>query len=75
MSERPLAQTLASQLLDTYEAGSSFFFASPKRTLLARGTYAQVSAPSGPDALQRLPARVKAVLDEAREILTRVAAR
>jgi isochorismate synthase len=67
MSERPLAQTLASQLLDTYEAGSSFFFASPKRTLLARGTYAPVPAPSGPQALQRLPERVKAVLDEARD--------
>ncbi|ATB27484.1 isochorismate synthase DhbC [Melittangium boletus] len=67
MSERPMAQTLATQLLDSYEAGSSFFFASPKRTLLARGTFATVPPMEGPDALRRLPERVTAVLNEARD--------
>ncbi|MBM7114618.1 isochorismate synthase DhbC [Archangium primigenium] len=67
MSERPLAQTLATQLLDSYEAGSSFFFASPKRTLLARGTFATVPPLDGPEALRRLPEQVRAALDEARD--------
>ncbi|ATB41897.1 isochorismate synthase [Cystobacter fuscus] len=66
MSERPMTQTLATQLLDSYEAGSSFFFASPKRTLLTRGTFATVPPLEGPDALQRLPEHVTTVLNEAR---------
>lgn len=58
---------LATQLLESYEAGSSFFFASPRRTLLARGTFATVPHSGGTNALARLPERVAAVLDEARE--------
>ncbi|XXF81586.1 isochorismate synthase DhbC [Myxococcaceae bacterium GXIMD 01537] len=61
------AQTLAAQLLASYEAGSSFFFASPRRTLLARGTYATVPCPVGADALASLPERVAAVLHAARD--------
>ncbi|WP_224366823.1 isochorismate synthase DhbC [Hyalangium versicolor] len=60
-------QALATQLLESYEAGSSFFFASPRRTLLARGTFATVPSSTGADALQQLPGRVAAVLQEARE--------
>jgi isochorismate synthase len=58
---------LAAQLLESYEAGSSFFFASPRRTLLARGTFATVPHAGGTNALARLPERVAAVLDEVRE--------
>ncbi|PTL85180.1 isochorismate synthase DhbC [Vitiosangium sp. GDMCC 1.1324] len=68
MTESAMAQrTLAAQLLEGYEAGSSFFFASPKRTLLARGTFATVPHPGGANALARLPERVAAVLNDARE--------
>ncbi|EAU67750.1 isochorismate synthase DhbC [Stigmatella aurantiaca DW4/3-1] len=67
-TERPMPpQKLAAQLLESYEAGSSFFFASPKRTMLARGTFATVPHMDGADALQRLPERVAAVLNNARE--------
>ena len=58
---------LAAQLLESYEAGSSFFFATPRRTLLARGTFATVPHLRGEDALERLPSKVKAVLDAARQ--------
>ncbi|MFY0566285.1 isochorismate synthase DhbC [Archangium lansingense] len=58
---------LATQLLDSYEAGSSFFFASPKRTMLARGTFATVPHSGGANALAHLPERVATVLNEARE--------
>jgi isochorismate synthase len=60
-------QRLAAQLLESYEAGSSFFFASPRRTLLAKGTFATVPHPGGTDSLARLPERVAAVLHQARE--------
>lgn len=58
---------LAAQLLESYEAGASFFFATPRRTLLARGTFATVPAPAGEDALNLLPDRVAKVLNDARE--------
>ncbi|MFP2906626.1 isochorismate synthase DhbC [Pyxidicoccus sp. 3LFB2] len=58
---------LAAQLLESYEAGSSFFFASPRRTLLAQGAFATVPHTLGEDALERLPQRVRAVLDDARQ--------
>ncbi len=68
MIERSLApQALATQLLDSYEAGSSFFFASPRRTLLARGTFATVPHPGGTNSLELLPERVAAVLNAARD--------
>ncbi|MFP2924913.1 isochorismate synthase DhbC [Pyxidicoccus sp. 3LG] len=68
MSERPMApQKLAARLLESYEPGSSFFFATPRRTLLARGTFATVPHSAGTQALEQLPARVAAVLAEARE--------
>ncbi len=57
---------LPAQILAGYVPGSSFFFASPRRTLLARGTFATVSHPGGPEALSRLPERVAAALFEAR---------
>ncbi|WNZ65599.1 isochorismate synthase DhbC [Myxococcus sp. MxC21-1] len=66
--EHPMGpQTLAAQLLESYEAGSSFFFATPRRTLLARGTFATVPHQGGADALARLPERVTAVLNDARQ--------
>ncbi|WP_407931720.1 isochorismate synthase DhbC [Citreicoccus inhibens] len=58
---------LAAQLLQSYEAGSSFFFATPQRTLLARGTFATVPCSGGPDALAHLPSRVAGVLHDARQ--------
>jgi isochorismate synthase len=58
---------LAAHLLESYEAGASFFFASPKRTLLAQGTFATVPHLRGADALERLPERVRSVLDSARQ--------
>ncbi|WP_257458609.1 isochorismate synthase DhbC [Archangium lipolyticum] len=68
MTESPtVPQTLATQLLESYEAGSSFFFASPRRTLLARGTFATVPHAGGTNSLERLPERVAAVLNDARE--------
>ena len=68
MIERAMgSQMLAAQLLESYEPGSSFFFASPRRTLLARGTFATVPHPGGTDSLSRLPERVAAVLHEARQ--------
>ncbi|NMO20484.1 isochorismate synthase DhbC [Pyxidicoccus fallax] len=60
-------QMLAAQLLESYEAGSSFFFATPRRTILARGTFATVPHTAGADALERLPSRVAAVLADARQ--------
>lgn len=61
-------QLLAAQLLEAYEAGSSFFFASPWRTTLARGTFATVPCAGGAQGLAELPERVAAVLDAAREV-------
>lgn len=67
-TERAVApQKLAAQLLESYEAGSSFFFASPRRTLLAQGTFATVPHVGGASSLERLPERVAAVLSEARQ--------
>ncbi|HYI00032.1 isochorismate synthase DhbC [Hyalangium sp.] len=60
-------QRLAAQLLESYEAGSSFFFASPRRTLLARGTFATVPHPGGANSLERLPQRVAEVLSKVRD--------
>lgn len=58
---------LAAQLLESYEAGASFFFATPRRTLLARGTFTTVPSPGGVDALEHLPERVARVLHDVRE--------
>ncbi|WP_164002164.1 isochorismate synthase DhbC [Pyxidicoccus caerfyrddinensis] len=60
-------ESLPAQLLESYAAGSSFFFASPRRTLLARGTFATVPHTRGEDALERLPGSVRNVLDAARQ--------
>ncbi|WP_224244357.1 isochorismate synthase DhbC [Hyalangium gracile] len=68
MTARNMApQALATHLLESYEAGSSFFFASPRRTMLTRGTFATVPCPVGANALAELPGRVAAVLRDARE--------
>ncbi|MCP3099467.1 isochorismate synthase DhbC [Myxococcus sp. K15C18031901] len=60
-------QKLAAQLLRSYEAGSSFFFASPRRTLLAQGTFATVPHAGGTNSLEKLPERVAKVLADARQ--------
>ncbi len=52
----------ASELIDTYEAGSSFFLASPQRTLLAKGEAARLSVQGGADRLKSLPQRVAELL-------------
>ncbi|MEK5040044.1 isochorismate synthase DhbC [Sporosarcina sp. FSL K6-3457] len=49
---------LAAKLLENYRAGSSFFWSSPKQTLLARGEYTRLIAPGEPDRLVSLPQRV-----------------
>nr|WP_324291420.1 isochorismate synthase DhbC [Corallococcus sp. bb12-1] len=60
-------ESLATRLLRDYDAGSSFFFATPKRTMLARGVFATVPHSGGTNSLEGLPARVAAVLDASRE--------
>ncbi|MEH6978984.1 isochorismate synthase, partial [Bacillus pseudomycoides] len=42
MNHTTALKELATKLLDDYKAGSSFFFASPYRTILAEGTFATV---------------------------------
>ncbi|KPV57784.1 isochorismate synthase [Paenibacillus sp. A3] len=52
----------ASELIDMYEAGSSFFLASPQRTLLAKGEVARLSVQGGADRLKSLPQHVAELL-------------
>ncbi|MFB6367510.1 isochorismate synthase DhbC [Paenibacillus elgii] len=52
----------ASELIDTYEAGSSFFLASPQRTLLAKGEAARLSVQGGADRVKSLPQRAAELL-------------
>ena len=61
------SQTLATHLLESYEAGSSFFFASPRRTMLARGMFSTVPSLGGARGLADLPERVGVALAAARE--------
>ncbi|NNV02340.1 isochorismate synthase DhbC [Brevibacillus sp. MCWH] len=57
--------TSATALLEAYQAGSAFFFSSPKRTLLAEGEWARLPEYEGPDALRSLPRRVAELLASA----------
>lgn len=57
----------ATQLLEEYRAGLSFFFSSPQRTLLAQGEWARLPDQEGPDALRSLPQRAAALLAEAKQ--------
>ncbi|UQA63141.1 isochorismate synthase DhbC [Polyangium aurulentum] len=51
-----------SALLEEYSLGSSFFFSSPKGTILAQGVREIVAEPSGTASREGLPERVTAVL-------------
>ncbi|MDL4770559.1 MULTISPECIES: isochorismate synthase DhbC [Thermomonosporaceae] len=55
--------TDAAGLLTDYRPGSSFFFSSPERTLLAQGTWADV--PAAPHAPRTLPGRAASALGTA----------
>ncbi|MGG4393079.1 isochorismate synthase DhbC [Paenibacillus thiaminolyticus] len=57
----------AAELLEQYRTGTSFFFSSPERTLLARGEWARVPVQEGLDGCHRLPERVAALLAVARQ--------
>ncbi|NEW06377.1 isochorismate synthase DhbC [Paenibacillus sp. SYP-B3998] len=57
----------ATQLLDEYKANSTFFLASPLRTLLAQGTFATLHNQEGNNDLKLLPARVTALLNGAKQ--------
>jgi isochorismate synthase len=52
----------ATALLEEYRAGSSFFFSSPQRTLLAKGEWARLPDYEGPDGLKSLPRRAAELL-------------
>lgn len=55
---------LATKLLEDYRAGSSFFWSSPKQTLLARGEYTRLITPGESDRLVNLPQRVAELFTE-----------
>lgn len=57
----------AEELLEQYRTGTSFFFSSPERTLLARGEWARVPVQEGLDGCHRLPERAAALLAVARQ--------
>lgn len=56
--------TLANQLLNSYEAGTSFFLSSPQRTILAVGESARMPTQGGADELANLPQCVHTFLNE-----------
>ena len=58
-----LAATCPTRLLDDYDVGESFFFASPERTLLARGTCARVACHGD---VAELPEQVAELLNSLR---------
>ena len=58
-----VSEALADQLLKEYQAGASFFFSSPERTILAEGVFASVSQTEE----QSLAQRTAEVLKKARE--------
>ncbi|KFM84647.1 isochorismate synthase DhbC [Bacillus paralicheniformis] len=58
-----VSEALADQLLKEYQAGASFFFSSPERTILAEGVLASVSQTEE----QSLAQRAAEVLKKARE--------
>lgn len=48
-----VSEALADQLLKEYQAGASFFFSSPERTILAEGVLASVSQTEEQSLAQR----------------------
>ncbi|WP_098747943.1 isochorismate synthase DhbC [Paenibacillus sp. EZ-K15] len=56
----------AAQLIEQYRVGSSFFFSSPRKTLLTHGEYSRLSIPSGNDH-SSLPERAWELLDLAKQ--------
>ncbi|MBN8468359.1 isochorismate synthase DhbC [Corallococcus exiguus] len=66
VAREPEQEALAARLLRDYDAGG-FFFASPKRTMLARGVFATVPDAGGANSLDGLPERVAAVLNASRD--------
>lgn len=63
MNHTTALKELATKLLDDYKAGSSFFFASPYRTILAAGTFATVKHSQA----ENFPELVHAVLNNAKQ--------
>ncbi|KEK23984.1 isochorismate synthase DhbC [Bacillus gaemokensis] len=63
MNHTTALKELATKLLDDYKAGSSFFFASPYRTILAEGTFATVQHSQA----ENFPELVHAVLNNAKQ--------
>lgn len=63
MSTAPGVTADAAGLLADYRPGSSFFFSSPERTVLAQGTWADV--PPAPYAPRTLPGRAAAAMEAA----------
>ncbi|NQX71715.1 isochorismate synthase DhbC [Paenibacillus alba] len=55
-------EATATELLEEYRPGSSFFFASPRATLLAQGTIAVLPGSAGANELQSLPERAARLL-------------
>ncbi|MBD8499324.1 isochorismate synthase DhbC [Paenibacillus arenosi] len=55
----------AEQLIKQYRTGSSFFFSSPRKTLLTQGEYARLSYPTGSES-KPLPQRVAELLETAK---------
>ncbi|HEY2491354.1 MAG TPA: isochorismate synthase DhbC [Paenibacillus sp.] len=58
---------IATQLLDNYQPGSSFFLSSPQRTLLAQGTFSEMPTYEGTEELSSLPKRVTAFLNHVKQ--------
>lgn len=56
----------AAQLMEQYRVGSSFFFSSPRKTLLTHGEYSRLSVPSEND-YRSLSERVTELLDRAKQ--------
>ncbi|MCZ8519582.1 MULTISPECIES: isochorismate synthase DhbC [Paenibacillus] len=57
----------AEALLEEYQPGTSFFFASPSATLLAQGTLAVLPGTAGPNELATLPQRAAQLLAHIRQ--------
>ncbi|OAB38403.1 isochorismate synthase DhbC [Paenibacillus glacialis] len=62
MLKNEVAPAVATQLLEDYREGSSFFWASPERTLLARGVHARLISDGESNNLVNLPERVAKLL-------------
>ncbi|MCM3259266.1 isochorismate synthase DhbC [Paenibacillus lautus] len=56
----------AAQLMEQYQVGSSFFFSSPRKTLLTHGEYSRLPVPSG-TGHRTLPERVRELLEFAKQ--------